>query len=389
MDSNGLPRLEEAYDSDKLKQVLDDYERTLDADGHLALLAVKGGRIVVERYNTSAGVSESSQLVSWSVAKSFVNYFVGTAIFKAVPGMSTVEEALSTPLRDTVPEWGGATDPRGEITLRDLLRMRSGLSFSEQYGVQEAGKWAMPDVVRMLFADGSGDCAGYAARQPLVTKPGENWYYSSGTSNIISRICATKLGLLADPKGNPVERSWTGFFGQLFWPSMMYLRYLHPDVVRYVNKKKRDWMQSNLFEPIGMKNTYPQFDATGNFIGSSFVFATARDFARFGLLYLRDGVWDGQRLLPEGWCEMTRQTTAVDPKEGAIFDYGLHWWIPKANHEKRGWFSANGYQGQMIVVVPSCDLVIVRLGRTEDEKGFDRVFQTVIEGIVQAFEGKD
>jgi CubicO group peptidase (beta-lactamase class C family) len=241
-------------------------------------------------------------------------------------------------------------------------------------------------VIKMLFASENADVSGYAASKKLVSKPGDKWYYSSGTSNIISRTCTARLGLLSSPT-NPVEtKTWLGTLGRFFWPSMLLTRFLYPSIINYSNPSMLSYLEQNVFHPIGMKETYPQFDSAGVFIGSSFVFATARDFARFGLLYLRDGMWDGKRLLPEGWAETARQTTAVNPTPGALFDYGAHWWIPKEKHAERGWFSANGYEGQMIVVVPSLDLVVVRLGRTGDEKGFERVFEEVVGRAVECFE---
>ena len=120
-----------------------------------------------------------------------------------------------------------------------------------------------------------------------------------------------------------------------------------------------------LFSPIGMTSPEPKFDPSGTFIGSSFCFATARDFARFGLLYMRDGVWDGQRILPEGWVDYARAPTPTPPDEP--MGYGAHWWLGMAGPDS---FSANGYEGQFTVCVPSLDLIMVRHGKSEaGEKG--------------------
>lgn len=121
-------------------------------------------------------------------------------------------------------------------------------------------------------------------------------------------------------------------------------------------------MRERLFAPLGMTSAAPRLDAAGTFIGSSFCFATARDFARFGLLYLRDGVWEDRRLLPEGWVDYARTPT---PQQAASEDgpYGAHWWLELAGP---GSFSANGYEGQYIVICPDRDLVIVRNGVTAE-----------------------
>jgi CubicO group peptidase (beta-lactamase class C family) len=116
----------------------------------------------------------------------------------------------------------------------------------------------------------------------------------------------------------------------------------------------RAFLRERLFAPLGMQSAKPRFDPAGTFIGSSYVFCTARDFARFGRLYLRDGIWDGARLLPEGWVDHARSETPA-----SIGRYGAHWWLAL---DGSGIFTANGFQGQHIVVDPVRDLVVVRLG---------------------------
>jgi CubicO group peptidase (beta-lactamase class C family) len=125
-----------------------------------------------------------------------------------------------------------------------------------------------------------------------------------------------------------------------------------------------------------MRSASPRFDAAGTFIGSSYVFATARDFARFGLLYLRDGVWNGRRVLPEGWVDDARTPTPTAP----LGDYGAHFWITPG---PLGTFSANGFEGQRILIVPALDLVLVRLGRTPAELALG--LQAWLAEVVAAF----
>lgn len=270
-----------------------------------ALLVVQGGRITFERYGD--GFDAASTHHSWSKAKS---------ITQALAGMLVKDGKLDIFARADVPEW--AADARREITLDQLLRMSSGLRFSEDY----APSGGTSDVIAMLFQQGREDVAAYAASLPLDHDPGTYWSYASGTTNIVSRIASRALGAHG------------------------------PDFERF--------MRTRLFEPLGITSALPKFDKAGTFIGSSFCFMTARDFARFGLLYMRDGLWEGTRLLPAGWVDYARtptfQQAGVDANR-----YGAHWWLDIGG---RGSFSANGYDGQFTVIVPARDLIIVRHGAT-------------------------
>jgi CubicO group peptidase (beta-lactamase class C family) len=172
----------------------------------------------------------------------------------------------------------------------------------------------------MLFGEGKDDVAAFAAAYPLRHAPDTVWSYSSGTSNIISGVIARLFG----NDGAAYER----------------------------------YMNERLFDPIGMTSAQPRFDAAGTWIGSSFCFATARDFAKFGMLYLRDGVHNGRRILPEGWVEYGRTLAPACTTE----EYGAHWWLWP---ERPGILSANGYDGQRIIVAPEQDAVIVRLGKID------------------------
>ena len=274
-----------------------------------AFLAVQGGRIVAERYWT--GFDRTSTHHSWSQAKS---------ITQALVGILAREGRIDIHAPADVPEWQQADDPRRSITLDQLLRMSSGLKFAEDY--VDAG---VSDVIEMLFGSGKEDVAGFAARSPLIHPPGTAWSYSSGTSNLVARAAARALGAS----------------GEAF----------------------RDFMVRELFGPLGMRSAQPKFDKAGTFIGSSFCYCTARDFARFGLLYLRGGMWEGQRVLPEGWVDYARTPTPVPETER--LGYGAHWWLGMAGP---GSFSANGYEGQYTVIVPELDLILVRNGKTPIEQ---------------------
>lgn len=266
----------------------------------LAILVVHGGRLVFERYVEGKGPDDT--FPSWSMAKSMLH---------AVVGMLVAEGRLDLNAPAPVAAWRGEGDPRGAITLEHLLRMVDGLDFVELY--EATGR---SDVVDMLFGAGKDDVAAYAIARPPLHPPGTYWSYASGTSNIVARIAGDAAGGGEDGM--------------------------------------RAFLSERLFAPLGMTSAKPRFDPAGTFIGSSYVFCTARDFARFGLLYLRDGVWDGVRLLPGGWVDHARTETPA-----SIGRYGAHWWLAL---DGSGIFTANGFQGQHIVVDPSRDLVLVRLG---------------------------
>ena len=271
----------------------------------LAELVVKSGMIEHEIYGDE--IHAGTTLISWSMAKSITQALVGIAV---LDGLLDIDQPTG------LVEW--SHDDRREITLRHLLDMRSGLSWLEDYVDGENS-----DVIDMLFGKGKENTAAFAISQQLIARPGTSWEYSSGTTNIVSRILGNALG---DTNGS------------------------------YQNMLK--YMQDRLFDPLEMK-AEPKFDAAGTFIGSSYVYATARDFAKFGELYLRDGIVNGTRILPEGWVDMARSQHSFDADTG--LGYGSHWWTLPG---ERNSLVAAGYDGQYIMVIPDRDLVVVRLGKT-------------------------
>ncbi len=296
-------------------------DRAFDRFGEsLAVVIVQGGTIVAERYGPDTTVD--TKLISWSMAKSMVQAAVGILVGRG---------ELDIRARAPVPEWADTTDPRHAITLDHLLRMASGLEFAEDY-VDESKS----HCIEMLFGDGQHDMAAYAASLPAAASPDSQFNYSSGTSNIVARIVGDRIAA-GNPDTSGAEDA--------------------PDR----HEATRDWLRANIFEPLGMRSASPKFDTAGTFVGSSFVWATARDFARFGLLYLRDGVWEGERLLPEGWVDYARARRGSD-EEGC--GYGAHWWVWD---DPPGTFAAQGYETQRIIVVPGADAVVVRLGKTPIE----------------------
>lgn len=281
-----------------------------------AVLVVHGGRLVFERYagelvhwdRPSERVNRDTPLLSWSMAKSMLHAAVGIAVGD---GLLDIEAPAPAP----VAAWSDPDDPRHAITLEHLLTMRDGLAFNEDYIDGESS-----DVIEMLFGSGQDDVARFAADRPLRAEPGTVFNYSSGTSNIVARILGDALA----------------------------------------GRDVRDFLRARLFEPIGMRHADPRVDEAGTFVGSSYVHAPTRELAKFGLLYLRDGVWDGTRVLPDGWVDHGRRQRSWDPVDQA--GYGAHWWT---TGDELGTFRAAGYQGQAIVICPAHDLLIVRLGKTD------------------------
>ncbi len=304
-----------------------------------AVIIVQNGRIVAERYG--AGFDANSKLISWSMAKSVTAALVGIAV-----GDSKLK--LDDPLNE--PMWDDG-DPRRNITIRQALHMSDGLHWRED-GYDDP---IQNDAAKMLFGSGRENIVEYVASKDQEFTPGQKWRYSSGTTNLVSAAVGRA----------EVKRSLSDPSGQL---------------------GLRNFMYDRLFRPIGMNNTAAEFDRAGNFYASSLIQATAQDFARFGLLHLRDGVWDGKRILPAGYVDFLRTPTTA---EGATA-YGAHWWLSLPNKEgllKDGpydSFEANGFQGQFIAVIPSKDLVIVRLGLMSGEKGWDTLGDW-LQPIVNAF----
>jgi CubicO group peptidase (beta-lactamase class C family) len=268
-------------------------------------------------------------LVSWSLAKSVVHALVGILVR---------DGELALDQRAPVAEW--RDDERAAITIDDLLAMSSGLHFVEDYAPKPGVDAETSDVIEMLFGRGVDDVASFAANFALDYEPGTQWSYSSGTSNILARIVTDVVSDLVSGRGeqDPAGRE----------------------------SAMRAFMERELFEPLGMRSADPRFDASGTFIGSSFLYCTARDFARFGYLYLRGGRWNDRQLLPASWVELARTAPTADVPTDETFGYGRHWWL----WERQGFpgaFGAHGYENQYIVVDPSRDLVLVRLGKTPEE----------------------
>ncbi len=287
----------------------------------LALVVMQAGAVVFERYghqpDTLFGpggpVEANTTLVSWSMAKSMTHAAVGILVG---------EGRLQLDAPASVAEWKGtAKEP---ITLQHLLNMRSGLEFVEDY-VDDS----VSHCLEMLYGEGKDDMAAYAASQQLLHTPGSFWNYSSGTTNIVCRIVGDAVHGGSGGSASDRQASMETF------------------------------LQTRLFGPAGMHSAVPKFDTAGTFVGSSYVYATARDFARFGELYRNDGIAaDGTRVLPAGWAAHASTFTTHDTDTG--FDYGAQWWMwPDITSS----LACHGYEGQYTVVIPDREMVVVHLGK--------------------------
>ena len=320
------------------------------------IVVIHRGRVVAEAY--AEEFEQDVKLVSWSMAKSITQALVGRA----------VREGLIEDIDAPMPGPWEAGDLRSSITWRQWMSMTDGLDYTE-VGETDLSK---NDVVQMMFGPGRFDVVDYVKDLPQLHEAGTHWNYSTAGYHTIARAL---LG--------PVDLSRRS-------PGMKRIDWHGNDRQNVM----REWLQEVLFQPLGM-DAVPEFDASSTFLGGSLVYASARDFARFGYLYLRDGVWDGERLLPEGWVEFA--TAAQDGTNTNV--YGAGWWITPEEGETPTHpqsaltgpydaFHAGGNEGQTIWVVPSKDLVIVRLGLMSNAPENWRALYEWNQEIARAFPDK-
>jgi CubicO group peptidase (beta-lactamase class C family) len=294
-----------------------------------AIVVVHDGRIVAERY--APGFDKDTRLLGWSMSKSVTASLIGTLIASG---------ALKLDAPAPVQEWTVAGDKRHAITLRNLLTMSSGLAFKEAY---DPGT----DATTMLFL--GHDMAGYAATRPLAHKPGTVWAYSSGTANILSRIAFQKSG------------------GTL--------------------AAYEAYARAHVFGPAGMTSAVFEPDETGNFVGSSYLYASARDWARFGLMILNRGTIDGVRVLPQSFTDFVCTPAPADPSKG----YGAQFWLNGLDkpglrgfpHLPADYCAAEGFNDEFVAIFPSRKAVIVRLGWTVNDHSFslDKHFAAILAAL--------
>jgi CubicO group peptidase (beta-lactamase class C family) len=281
-----------------------------------AIVVLKDGRVVAERYAQGYGID--TPILGFSATKSVMSALTGILVRK---GLLTIDQSVP------IAAWRGAGDPRRAITVDHLLRHTAGLALGSS--LQASLGSALEPVNRMKFM--KSDMAGYAESIALETPPGSAWNYNDGNTVILSHLIRNAAGGTA------------------------------ADMLRFA--------QAELFGPLGMRSVTIEFDASGNAEGSSQMLATARDWARFGRLYLNDGAAGGKRILPEGWVKYS-----ASPTPNAWVGYGAGFWTNLgdsfgANYRvEHGWprdaFFAKGTIGQYVIIIPSEKLVIVRLGRS-------------------------
>jgi CubicO group peptidase (beta-lactamase class C family) len=317
----------DGVDTDALDAAIDLAFVEDDEEGRLrntrAVVVVKDGELIAERYGD--GFDADTPLLGWSMTKAVASAIVGRLVGSGA--LAPEDDGLLASWRD---------DDRAEITVEHLLQMTDGLEFDETYDPDT-------DATTMLFTP--RDAGGYAADKPLLHPPGTRWEYSSGTTNILCDVAHQASGL-------GVEMA-----------------------------------HELVFAPLGMTSAVLEPDVSGGLVCSSHLYATARDWARFGQWYLQDGEWDGEQLLPEGWVEYS--TTPVDvPTENP---YGAQWWLNEGPDgalrmpsvpPDASW--ASGNEGQQVVVIPSEDLVVVRLGFSGAFSGVLWGLEPMLAGIVDA-----
>ncbi|MBW8754619.1 MAG: serine hydrolase [Sphingomonadales bacterium] len=313
----GVPR-------ETLAHAIDDLFADAGAGETRALLVLSQGRIVAERYG--AGYNRDSRLLGWSMTKTIVGVMIGQLV---ADGRLRLNETAP------VPAWQRSGDPRGEITLRQLLQMRSGLRHTESGSPAYSS-----DEVRMLFLDGRDDMAAYAEAQPLEAEPGRTFEYSSASTVILSDLAARALTDNPDPA--------------------------------FRRQAVQDYLRTRLLDPVGMRSAVVEFDAAGTLIGSSMMHATARDWAKFGEFLRNGGAVRGAQLVPRGWIDFMTTPSSRNPA------YGAQLWLNRPAKEgyselfpdraPHSAFGCVGHLGQYVIVSPEQKLTLVRLGKTEGEK---------------------
>ncbi|MCB9198121.1 MAG: serine hydrolase [Flavobacteriales bacterium] len=287
--------------------------------GTRAILVLHNGHLIAETY--ADGFDKNSLHLGWSMTKSIFSALIGRAIQQDY--ISSVEE------NELFKEW--KSDDRKEITLKQLLQMNSGIEWTENYG-------DISEATIMLYEN--DDMVKYAKSCDMEAKPGEHWEYSSGSTNLLS-------GLLRQ--------------------RMNYETYFN-------------YPYSELFAKIGAPSFRLETDAAGNYVASSYAWATARDWAKFGQLYLDQGMANNENLFPEGWIQFTKEA-ANDSKGG----YGAQFWLPTKEEyptAPEDMYFADGFQGQRIFIIPSAHVVIVRLGLSRFEQpNYDEMISDILSAI--------
>lgn len=285
-----------------------------------AVLVIYKDQIIAEKY--ADGFSKDSKMLGWSMTKSIASAAIGVLEKNGVLNVSDT---------NLFPEW--EHDERSKISLNNILQMNTGLEWVEDYNT-------ISDVTKMLYLE--EDMTKSQLRKSLVGAPNNSWNYSSGTTNLLTRIIRNQFK---------------------------------------TQQEALDFWYAELIDKIGMHTMVLETDLSGNYIGSSYGWATTRDWAKFGLLYLHEGNWNGSQILNESWVQYT-----ATPTNSSNGRYGAQFWLNAGGeypNVPRDLFSCNGYQGQYVFIIPSKDLVVVRFGLAK-EPGFN--IDEFLRGIIAAIE---
>ncbi|WP_420571533.1 serine hydrolase domain-containing protein [Kordia sp.] len=285
-----------------------------------AVLVLYKDQIIAEQY--AEGFNKDSRILGWSMTKSLVSTMYGVLQYQG-----------KINIWDKAPVDSWKNDERAEITIHNLLQMNSGLEWEEDYS-------KISDVTKMLFL--AKDMTKPQAEKPLVGKPNETWYYSSGTSNLLS-----------------------GILRKQFNKHQEYLDFPYRDFI----------------DKIGMHSMLIEADMVGNYVGSSYSWATPRDWAKFGLLYLHRGNWNGTQIFDDSWVDYVTKPTPTSNGR-----YGGHFWLNAGGFHPdvpKDMYSANGYQGQRVYIIPSKDLVVVRFGLAAGDAVDFNKFLSEISGAIK------
>lgn len=284
-----------------------------------SVLIIYKNQIIAEKY--ADGFDKNSKILGWSMTKS---------ITSTIYGILQKQGRLNVNDKAPIASW--SKDDRSNISLNDLLHMNSGLEWEENYE-------KISDVTKMLFL--ARNMGKVQEEKDLVGKPNELWNYSSGTTNLLSNILRS-------------------FFNS--------------------HQEYLDFWYAELIDRIGMSSMIVEADLAGNYVGSSYAWATPRDWAKFGLLYLHKGNWNGDQIFNRSWVDYV-----TTPTENSNGEYGGHFWLNAGGYYQNApldMFSANGFQGQRVFIIPSKDLVIVRMGLAGDEFfNFNQFLQDINESI--------
>ncbi len=285
-----------------------------------AVVVVYKGELIAEKYSEALGITPDTRIWGWSMTKSIMN---------AMAGVLTKQRKLDVNALAPVNQW--LNDRRRDITIDNLMHMSSGLKWDEDYG-------DVSSATSMLYR--SANCYQEAIAPPYEKSPESEWKYSSGTSNILSGIMRTLIGN---------------------------------------DQAYHEFPYREIFNRIGVSSMILETDAAGNFVGSSYSNATARDWARFGLLYYNDGIWEGDTLFSKGWVNYTRTPAAASKGE-----YGAQFWLNRSKKMPdvpEDLFFCDGHRGQRIFIIPSRKLVVVRLGFSEEGFNHNQFLKGILDAI--------